>query len=324
MRSATLIRASLAVFVLAWLFGPRELRGAVPIWIPFLVALGLELQFFVSALRAGAPTRRTADRGPQPTDLEELGYEGAADELALVRRGGEEVWIPYAGETAEELDELADEALAAASPERPSPAPLRTRRRPLRRFAAGVATIGALVVLVLLVERKTGWDALAADSRAKAVRLFSDEASRIAGHAVTIRCDEAGDYVGVVQHADGVAEVGGRVAYLTPVRCLALYRLAFEDDVRFAETARAIAVLAHEAWHLRGVRNEGVTECYALQSGVELGQRLGLSPRTASQMMRQQLVENALRRGRGAEYVVPRECRDGGRLDLHPERSRFP
>ena len=41
-------------------------------------------------------------------------------------------------------------------------------------------------------------------------------------------------------------------------------------------------------------------------------------------MMSQQLAENALRSGPGVEYVVPPECRDGGRLDLNPETSRFP
>ena len=49
---------------------------------------------------------------------------------------------------------------------------------------------------------------------------------------MTIRCDEAGDYVGAVQHADGVAVVGGDLAYLTLERCIDLYRLAFKDEVR--------------------------------------------------------------------------------------------
>ena len=40
--------------------------------------------------------------------------------------------------------------------------------------------------------------------------------------------------------------------------------------------------------------------------------------------MRQQLAENAGRGAGSVEYVVPRECRDGGRLDLHPSRSEFP
>jgi hypothetical protein len=72
------------------------------------------------------------------------------------------------------------------------------------------------------------------------------------------------------------------------------------------------------------VRDEGTTECYALQSGVEIGQRLGLSEERARQLMRQQLVENSLRSRASPEYLVPADCRDGGRLDLDPDDSRFP
>jgi hypothetical protein len=72
------------------------------------------------------------------------------------------------------------------------------------------------------------------------------------------------------------------------------------------------------------VRDEGTTECYALQAGVELGQRLGLSKDTAGQMMRQQLTENALRGRASPDYLVPPDCRDGGRLDLNPDTARFP
>ena len=45
---------------------------------------------------------------------------------------------------------------------------------------------------------------------------------------------------------------------------------------------------------------------------------------TARQMMRQQLAENAGRSGSSSEYLVPPECKDGGRLDLDPESSDFP
>jgi hypothetical protein len=100
--------------------------------------------------------------------------------------------------------------------------------------------------------------------------------------------------------------------------------LAFDGDVTSSQTARALAVLAHEAWHLRGVRDEGTTECYALQSAVEVGRRLGLSEATARQMMRQQLAENALRRRGRADYAVPPDCHNGGRLDLHPNVAEFP
>jgi hypothetical protein len=83
-------------------------------------------------------------------------------------------------------------------------------------------------------------------------------------------------------------------------------------------------VLAHESWHLRGERNEARTECFALQSGVELGRRFGLSAETAQRLMRQQLVENQLRARGNIEYLVPSECREGGSLDLDPQRSAFP
>lgn len=85
----------LAVFVLAWIFGPYPLRAAVPIWLPFLIALGLELHFFVGArrpARAGRP-----DRGPEAADRERYGYGTEAEELVLVRELGE------AGETGEEF-----------------------------------------------------------------------------------------------------------------------------------------------------------------------------------------------------------------------------
>jgi hypothetical protein len=41
-------------------------------------------------------------------------------------------------------------------------------------------------------------------------------------------------------------------------------------------------------------------------------------------MMRRQFVENSLRIGSSAEYRVPEECRDGGRLDLNPGIAQFP
>ena len=99
-----LARTALVVFVLAWILGPDELRSAVPIWIVFLIALGLEVNFLVGAVRA--PRARSVERGPQGVDRERFGYEEDASDLLLVRDGDEELWIPYSGETDEELDDL--------------------------------------------------------------------------------------------------------------------------------------------------------------------------------------------------------------------------
>jgi hypothetical protein len=320
-----LLRAALALFVLAWLLGPYWLRTTVPLWVVFVVALALELQFFLGGFRPPAPRR--PERVPQTVDMERYGYGDEREELLLVRRGDEDLWIPYAGETGDEL-----EALVAAAVEETEaddePAWVAAEPRPLwqtvRSSLTGVAFLTALAALLWVVDARSGWDALSAEERAQASERFSTEASVIAGKRVTIACDERGDYVGAVQHADGVAVVGGELAYLTPERCLDLYRLAFDDEVRSSQTGRALAVLAHEAWHLRGVRDEGTTECYALQSGVALGQRLGLEEGVAHRLMRQQLAENNLRRGAAAEYLVPPSCRDGGELDLDRGSSRFP
>ena len=314
-RAAPLVRLGLAAFVLAWIFDVAGLRDSVPIWLPFLLALGLEVNFFLGARRAEA--RNLPDRRPQEVDLEH-----EFEELALVHRDGERWWVPVSEETtAGEIDELIAEArereaLGEVEPDRRAP--------PFRGFLVGLGVIAALAAFAWFVDSRSGWNGVDADNREQAEARFSRDAARIAGHPVTIRCDTSGEHVGAVQHADGIAEVGGRTAYLTPEICFDLYRLAYRDEVSSSQTARAIAVLAHEAWHLRGVRNEGVTECYAVQSGVELGVRLGLSEGEARRLMRRQLVENDLRGGSSAEYRVPAECRDGGELDLAPESSRFP
>jgi hypothetical protein len=285
------VRIALVVSVVAWIFGPDALRDAIPILLVFLVALGLEVHFLVSALRHGGPRRRP-DRRPQAVDLERYGFERDDDPL----------------------DHDLVEAEAEGGP----------FHLPVRRFVLGLGVIGALLAAVLLVESRTGWDSLAGETQAAAAARFSAEASHIAEKPVSIRCDESRDYVGSVQHADGVAVLGGELAILTPEICHTLYRLAFEGDTTGSRTGHAVAVLAHEAWHLRGVGDEGTTECYALQSGVQLGERLGLSEGTARQLMRQQLVENALRGAGTLEYRIPADCHDGGRLDLDPADDQFP
>jgi len=281
--ASLIVRIVLVAFVLAWILGPPELRGTVPLLLVFAIAVGLELQFLVGALRGGP--RRVPDRSPQQIDRERYGFD---------------------------LEETDDAEIVSG------------HRSPYRGFALGLAVFAALAAVAWIVDSCSGWRSLDGDAKLAAVERFSGEASRIAGKPVSVGCDEAHDYVGYVQHADGIAIVGGDRAYITPEICFALYRLAFEGDEEGSQTARAIAVLAHEAWHLRGERDEATTECYALQSGVALGRRLGLDEDAARRMMAQQLTENMLRGPGSLEYRVSDECRDGGRLDLDPGSRAFP
>jgi len=97
-----------------------------------------------------------------------------------------------------------------------------------------------------------------------------------------------------------------------------------KDTHAFSPTGRAIAVLSHEAWHLQGVADEGLANCYAFQSGVSVAIRLGLSPARARALMREQLATNASDSSSAPQYLVPAGCHDGGRYDLRPASSRFP
>ena len=288
MSASVVVRIALIAFVLAWILGPDVLRESVPLLVVFAIALGLELQFLVGALRGGG-RRRAPDRLPQPVDRERYGFDLEDDD--------EETTLPLA----------------------PAPAP-----SPFRGFLLGLGVLAALGALAWVLDSRTGWSSLDGETKLAVVERLSAEASRLAEKPVSVGCDEARDYVGYVQHADGIAVVGGDRTYVTPEVCFALYRLAFEGEVRGSRTGRAIAVLSHESWHLRGESDEGTTECYALQSGVELGQRLGLDEGTAQRLMAQQLTENRLRGLQTVEYRVSSECRDGGRLDLEPADSAFP
>jgi hypothetical protein len=172
---------------------------------------------------------------------------------------------------------------------------------------------------------RRGWSALDHATQARVEHVLSLEAGRIAGHPVSVVCDTAGRHVGAVQEADGLAEVGGRTAWLTPGICFRLHGVIDGRSARHPsnQTGHAIAVLAHESWHLEGVANEGLANCYAFQSGVEVGERLGLSASLARSLMREQLADNASDAASSA-YLVPPGCKNGGRFDLHPRSPRFP
>ena len=304
------LRIAAVVVVVAWFFVPG-LRDWVPLWLPFLALAAFELHYVVTGLRDRGAARGPRGRTPRAEDIDELGGEEWLEPV-LVQVDGRDVWLPAADE-----DDLEDPEPEPDDEPEPS-----TRRRP---WLGGLVAVAALAAAAFVLLPDRGWDGLDDGERERAEALFSAEAARIAGHAADVRCDAKGEAVGVVQHADGLAEIGGTIAYLTPEICHTLHRLAFAgDEGSFSRTARAIAVLAHEAWHLRGEADEGVANCYAFQSGVELGRRLGLPDGTAARMMRQQLVENAGVARRSPAYLVPRECRDGGSLDLDPAGSRFP
>src|SRR5262245_17332825 len=270
-------RIALLAIVIAYFLTPYGVRSWFPVWLLFLLALGLEVDFFVGGwlkARRGVPVHEAADPGPQQRDLADLGSRGYWD------------------------------------PSEPTPPVAAEPTFSWVHVAEAVAAVAIVATLLYLASRPSGWNAVSAQRQAQTEAILSREASAIARHPATVTCDKNGDFVGFVQDADGLAEVGGDQAFLTPAICDTLYQLAVKHRVQsFSHTARAIAVLGHESWQLRGEASESLANCYGFQSGVQIGVNLGLSRSKARSMMQEQLATNASDSGTNTQYRVPSDCR---------------
>lgn len=87
------------------------------------------------------------------------------------------------------------------------------------------------------------------------------------------------------------------------------------------ETARALSTLAHEAFHLAGVRDEASAECYAIQTVDFVSEKLGAT--AAQGRFVAVWAARTSARTHPQEYHSP-ECRRGGALDLEPRTIAWP
>jgi hypothetical protein len=244
------------------------LQTWVPPLLPFIAAAAVEAQFFLSGARR-RPRREVGDPGPQPRDLADFGW---TDE--------------------EELE----------------PRPARVRSKVRRRLVQLAFVLVMLSGLFLIDRSRPTWQKLPTHTRTATLATMTWEATRIAGHPAQVICDTKARHVGYVQDADGLAEVGGRRMWVTPDVCYRLAKVPSMTGPTESSTGRAIAVLAHEAWHLHGVRIESIANCNAYRSGIAVGRAFGLSASTARRLMREQLADNPAAFA-GTAYVVPHGCR---------------
>jgi hypothetical protein len=162
-------------------------------------------------------------------------------------------------------------------------------------------------------------------------------ASQIAGRPVGVHCPS---FLGGLVDVHGEA---GRVQFddngepanhtdLAPETCDALRNFEHVDfscldrnrdacGFKQFNAGWAAHTLAHESFHLRGFRDEGVAECYALQNTAFVAQQLGLDPALARDL--QQWVYDRGFRNEPEDYQAP-GCYRGGPLDLSPETPTFP
>ena len=151
---------------------------------------------------------------------------------------------------------------------------------------------------------------------------------------VSVRCGPTAD-PSILGSVTFYGASPGREALLAPLVCSTLRRLwagrlpslactelgqgQCGQDV--LEPAWAASALAHESYHLRGVRNEAAAECYGLQSTALVAWRLHAPPAYAERLAAYTFWN--VRPPVDYGYFSP-ECRDGGTLDLHPASSVWP
>jgi hypothetical protein len=154
---------------------------------------------------------------------------------------------------------------------------------------------------------------------------FGSIATALAGRHVSVHCQGAvGALVDVSDRSGSVEfDAEGHPAGSTNLArstCKALSRIAHGRRQRLAVAAGAVETLAHESYHLAGVRDEAVTECYGLQGMTFVARRLGATPGQA-----RAYVTYAWARYPGLPFdYQTADCTDGGRLDLHPETGAWP
>jgi hypothetical protein len=97
-----------------------------------------------------------------------------------------------------------------------------------------------------------------------------------------------------------------------------------EDCAYVGMVAMALAVVAHESYHVLGYRNEAQVECYGMQSIWYVANKLGASI-VESQALAALYATKMypLRQTQTPTYWSP-ECRNGGKYDLRPSSARWP
>ena len=156
-----------------------------------------------------------------------------------------------------------------------------------------------------------GWWVIDRADRVGNERRLSAIASQIAGREVEVHCPGALGRVFGGSTAEGWVkfDAAGKPADETKLQktsCAELDALAegrrakelacteragILCGARGAELAMAVDVLAHEAFHLRGIRDEGQTECAALGAMAATAQQLGATAAQGTALARGQFTE---------------------------------
>jgi hypothetical protein len=179
--------------------------------------------------------------------------------------------------------------------------------------------------------------ALLARAATSEEKIAEQVTARLTGHKASVRCGGLGTSDPRVL---GVTPLLNNRSFdyflMRPAECtyLAWFRQAptrwdprscAGDDCGYVgSVVMALAVVAHESYHVLGYSNEAQVECYGMQSIWYVANKLGASvseSQALGTLYATQLYPN--RRTQTPAYWSA-ECRDGGKYDLRPASHGWP
>jgi hypothetical protein len=209
------------------------------------------------------------------------------------------------------------------------------------RAAAARTPVQVKLVAALVLLAGAGWWLADRHDRVVNQGRLGAIASEIAGRQVRVKCPgpigrmmAPGDTAAGVVYLDAEGRVPDETRLFTRT-CAELDALAegrratelacAERSTSCGEDVQALAwavdTVTHEAFHLRGYLDEGVTECYAVQTMTRTAERLGATPAQARNLAvlhwESGLPEMP------SQYHAP-GCGNGEALDLRPDDPVWP
>jgi hypothetical protein len=151
------------------------------------------------------------------------------------------------------------------------------------------------------------------------IALFDHVVAVLAGLGADVRCSSVGPWRGYTTLPLPTVTLG-------PAICSELTRLAHDDlpvwrDKSPDALAWSVETLAHESMHVSGIRDEAKAECYGMQRIRVAALGLGRTAHEGRYLA-------TLYWRHWYPWITPsyrsQECRNGGRLDLHPASDVWP
>jgi hypothetical protein len=183
----------------------------------------------------------------------------------------------------------------------------------------GTRALGAL--LLSLVAFTAGYFEVAHHLR----QQLATEALEVLSEADGVRanCERFSEELfNLSQYQGYVYYDGSNVAHLRRNLCHDLWDYAHGGQANPSDDQiLAVHVVGHEAQHINDIRSEAVAECNAVQLNHLIAEELGATPDEARELQRLYFEKTYPRQ---RNNYISGQCREGGDLDIFPDRTEFP